>query len=721
MFLFMDRSRFRTSFAFVAAVLAFACFPGASHAQLFGGNGLFNRNKDDAPVGLSPEQIGIPTPVTGKVEAVKGMEIQFEIHAQSKTPAAKVEFLIRTFPSAGKITSLVDHPSKRNAAVVTYYADPGSTAESDAFAFAVRYRGGRYSSAMRYDISLGEVKSEISTDKEIDFGAVAVGSSVEKEITVRNLGKAEFSTRLALSPPWYLVDPADGNLALSGNGVRKVKVEFRPNLPGETTYFLSFSRSKHGTTKLIGQGGEPFRLVTQQATLALDERSGKRIGELVLLNPGVKPVRVLARGSNRLGASLEKEYFLPPGKPRSIKVALAATDTAPFDGMVQFYLETGLTKTVQVVAPVVPGSLQLSIPGSVTTELINFGQVKAGEMVDRSIILTNPGGVAVPLEFHIPSPFRLLNDPGPALAPMGSVNIAIGLNPPVTSRGPVDVTMNIFGNEQTLPIRLMGNVLKSKSGTGAAAPGNLPKGLPMGSLRLSSGRKDSSVSDSVDHAGSEEEKAVAAIGSPSSSVGDPVIIGSDRRVPKVGSPRGDDGIWFEEFNEEQMEALTSPLGNLTRPIKGRDVNLNIRRPEDLSILKTDSDSITLAWTAPRESDIYDFEVELSGMLDGGSGMPVHAWIPYENVKIKKVDRLVKAEIRNLMPKTTYEFRVFTVDENGRSSAPSDGMYAETQLPMDWTYIYLIVSILCLAILGLGVAKIIQSRRPEVYQAQYVDD
>jgi len=710
----VEWKKVRTVFGVVVALLFFTT---AADAQIFGGKGLFNR-KEDAPVGLTADQIGLPTPLTGRVEAVKGMEIQFELKAESKTPAAKVEFLIRTFPSAGKITSMTDHPTKRNVAVVTYYADPGSSAESDAFAFAVRYRGGRYSSAMRYDIGLGDVKSEISTDKEINFGEVSIGSSAEKEVTVRNLGKANFETTLSLAPPWYLVEPANGKLSLAGNGMQKVKVSFRPTLAGETSYFLSFARSKHGTTKLIGTGGEPFQLVTPQATLSLDEESGKRVGALVLQNTGVKPVRVLARASTRLGASLQKEYFLAPGRETPIKIGLQKTDAAPFDGMVQFYLESGLTKTAQVVAPVVPGSLQISIPDSATTELINFGQVKAGELAERAVVLTNPGGVAVPLEFHVPSPFRILNDPGPVLAPMGSVRIGIGLHPSVASKGPVDVTMNIYGNEQTLPLRLMGNILKSNRV--ASGPSNLPQGLPLGSMRMSAEPKNAANAGTSENSSQVGNTAgLDNVASNSSSTA--VVIGSKAPVPVVNIPDGEDVVYNQGMTERQMHALRSPLGNIISPAVGREINLEIRRPEDLSVLKSETDTITLAWTAPKNPELYDFEVELSGMFDSGSGMPTHVWAPYNQVEINRVGRLVKAEIKNLLPKSAYEFRVFTIDENGKSSAASAGLHAETQPPMDWTYVYLIIALLCVIVLILGVIRIRKDREGEVYQAQYVDD
>src|SRR5690606_15492856 len=126
--------------------------------------------KTEAPRAQTEDEIGVPVPVTGRVEVLKGHEVTFEIRAESKTPGATVEFLIRTFPSAGKIVSLVSKPNERNKAIVTYWADPASSATQDAFSFAVRYRGGRYSSEMRYDIDLAELKTEVQAPEEIDFG-----------------------------------------------------------------------------------------------------------------------------------------------------------------------------------------------------------------------------------------------------------------------------------------------------------------------------------------------------------------------------------------------------------------------------------------------------------------------------------------------------------------------------------------------------------------------
>ena len=81
---------------------------------------------------------------------------------------------------------------------------------------------------------------------------------------------------------------------------------------------------------------------------------------------------------------------------------------------------------------------------------------------------------------------------------------------------------------------------------------------------------------------------------------------------------------------------------------------------------------------------------------------------------------MKARIDRLSPVTRYELRVILKTADGRSSPPSTAIVATTELPMDWTYLYLAFGLVLLIGLGLGIRKIYLDRRPEVYQTQYVD-
>lgn len=695
-------------------------------AQLFGEEGLFGEKglfskKETAPRPLTEDEIGVPTPVTGRVETLKGQEIQFEIHAETKTAAATVEFLIRDFPTAGRIVSIQSKPLERNRALVTYYADPSSTATSDVFSFAVRYRGGRYSSAIRYDIDLVNVLSEIEVLGELDFGTVTVGNEEVRDISVRNKGNGPFESQLLLAPPWRMVDPPDGRLVLPPRGWRSIKVAFAPELPGETSYFLSMSRSKSGTTKLIGTGAEPFVLNAEELELGLDPVSGERRATLEVTSQSAKGLRLAVDASTRVKASLMPEYFVLPGQTAKVNIALGATDTAPFDGTLSMVLANGYRKTVRLFAPVVPGRIEISVPNSITRELINFGKVEAGKSAERAIIVTNRGGASVPLEFNIPEPFRLLTNPGPQLGPLSDVQLNIGLSPVAQDRGPIDVSMQVLSFDQVVPLRLLANVVGPPGSSPVSSASPTANSSPLSRMRMSSGSAPPSAIPAGSGTGASTSAADPSGGAPSGpALGASAPVLSD---PSMPTAVGNDPQkpWYANLETGEIDRLRSPEGFITRPLVERVINPELRSPEDLTMLDNSSRSLVISWTAPRDSERCQFEIEARGtLINEKTGMPESVWVPYDKVKIDRIDRLVKAELTGLFASSTYELRVFTTDENGRSSEPSEMIIGETTLPMDWTYIYAGMGAVLLAALGMGIRRVILNRRPEVYQAKYVD-
>lgn len=705
-----------TSTIFLVVLLATAV---TSNAQIFGGRGLFG-NKE-APLRTPTQQeIGTPAPISGRAEVVKGKETQFQIEAHSKAPGAAVEFLIRTFPSAGKIVSIVANPNQRNKAIVTYYADPSSSATTDAFAFAARYRDGRYSSAVRYDLDLvggNDAQSDIMVPSELDFGTVLVGEEAVLEIPIRNKGNSSFERMIYLSPPWKLVEPINNKVLVLGGSSKVLKVAFKPEMAGETSYYFSLSRSKTGTCLLKGTGEDPFTVVSETVELTLNEESREREGSIELLNKSKRPILLAARGSTRLQHSLDKEYLLAPGKTTEVPVRLSKTDTAPFDGAVELFLDNGYAKSVGVMAPVVPGKLEIEIPNSITTEVLNFGQVEAGRSTERGIRVTNVGGVAVPLDIHLPAPFRLLNDPGTQLAPLASTNLTVGLYPAATQRGPIDVTMTVSTNDDSHPIRLLGNSVKPSGGVPANAPSSPPAATNK-VFRLSAGNKMPEEDFSAEAPQPEtlvSKKTPAAPAVEINNSGYPASNGEDEDLRDVGK------LWYEELSPEAQLKMMTPLGFIARPLVQRDVDGTIREPEDLSVVETTSRSITLGWTAPADPADARFEVEVrASIFNPETKMNENVWMPYAEVEYDRIGRLVKAEVEGLQPMIDYEFRVLTVDGTGKSSYPSEAFVARTDLPMDWTWIYATLGLCIIGLVAWGVARVIKERRPPVYQTQYVD-
>ncbi len=680
---------------------------------------IFNRDKKN---NFTPSDPGVPIPVSGNTVGKKGHEIQFEIEAHSKTPGAIVEFLVRDFPIAGRIVSLVSKEGARNKAIVTYWADPNSAATSDAFSFAVRYRGGRYSSAARFDIALDGAKAaggaamvqgakiEVTPDK-LDFGKVAVGNETIKEVFVKNKGSKEFNHQLMLYSPWHVIEPEKGQLKLAPGTSQKIKIAFRPALTGPANYLLALNRSKEGLCTLQAQALDPFSFASDDIELIFDPKTRERKAELNIVHHGLKPTVVRILTSERIREGLPPTATLIPGDKNKLEVSLPKYDVAAFEGAIELSLKNGYGKTVNFWSKVVPAELSVEIPETISHEVLNFGKVEAGSTVDRGIILKNLGGEVAQLEFEIPEPFQLVSQPVNQIAPLGVVPFTVGLSPPATQQGAADAVMKIMQGEQVVSIRLLGNVLKGRGGFRLKAGGPAP--VPAApSTAASSATANANPSTSVN-------RVIPPVGGNSSIPSAAGSGGGGLRLsdakPTLPEPlrKTDDfePLWMQKEEAERMAQHKSSLGVPTRPVVNRSIDENLRGAEDLTLVEAKATRLTLGFTSPRDPELYTYEIESRSMavLEGG-GLPENVWMPLQSVEFERINRLVKAEIKNLFPSSMYEFRVITLDNNGKSAPPSEGIVAKTTLPMDWTYIYAGLAVVFLGILGFLIWKVIQQRR-----------
>jgi len=347
----------------------------------------------------------------------------------------------------------------------------------------------------------------------------------------------------------------------------------------------------------------------------------------------------------------------------------------------------------------------VNIPDSISAEVLNFGKVEASGSVEKKFVLRNVGGVAVPFELHIPTPFQILNNPGLQVGPRSEVSISIGLFPGASKRGSVDVTMNVFGGAQTLPIRLLGNVLPGSGASSSGAVNNSAasaKEFRFGASGGSSGAVSSQTPPAKES---------------------PQVVQIPNSKPEARTPSSSSGqSWREGLSAAERAELETPMGFVPRPVVTRVVNPALRRPEDLTVIKKDSRSITAGWTAPKGTAPFTFVIEMRALYanpDRGN-KPESIWIPYDNVEFERIDRLVKARIGGLSPFMTYEMRVLMIDDHDESSPPSAILTGETDMPMDWTYIYLVSGTLLVILLGFGITRIVLARRPDIYQSQYVN-
>lgn len=97
---------------------------------------------------------------------------------------------------------------------------------------------------------------------KLDFGAPAPGFSVTRELTFANAGAAPFVlSAFQILSPEFSVMPAVSTLTVPSNGVAKLTLEFKPNVPGARDSVFSFktnvSAQPAGDVALTGFGEGP--------------------------------------------------------------------------------------------------------------------------------------------------------------------------------------------------------------------------------------------------------------------------------------------------------------------------------------------------------------------------------------------------------------------------------------------------------------------------------
>ena len=690
--------------------------PPRIHAQILDGKlpKIFNRDRNNdtgrnsnGGRGGGPEitfvrDFGIPKPRPVKLETIKGHEVTFFISAETKTPGMTVEFLVRGFPTAGKLVSLISNPDNRSSARVTYYADPNSAATMDSFTFAARYPGGKYSPVTRCDIKIRDASSVINITKSADFGKVLVGERVEREIVIRNIGKLPFERTIQLFSPWKMIKPADGKISLPSGGQTHVRIAFLPVIDGPATYQLALSRSDQGTCTLQGEAVVPFAINKEEWELALNPSTGRRETNVFVKNNTERPVEVFLRTSSRLQTNIKDSMMLIPGKDNPIKVFLEKSDVAAFDGGLQLKLRNGYSQMTSVFCSVRPGELHLEVPGQIGNEIINFGKVTAGRSTERGVILQNKGGELLAFDVSVPEPFRLLSSADSQLAPLARKPISIGFYPAESDRGKADQMAVFRTANQEFKVRLVGNALR---------PPNAPRPVPEYRRKLQA--PDSPPDSSPVTAAVRDPDLIRPPGSsPQSSLSN----ASSNQPPNRPMSA------MRQFDEDQAVYTMSPFGTFTRSIIKREYASDLKSPEDFELLSAGPRRLEVGWTAPKNSDLDTFELEMRGeRINPETGMVESVWAPYPKVDYNRVGRLVKANINGLNPVTKYEFRVFTKDMNGRFSQASNAFGTQTTRTMDWTYIYMAMGLVLLGLLIWGIIVSIKQRRTEVYRSPFLQD
>lgn len=615
-----------------------------------------------------------PAPKDGTITAVKGQPITIELTSDARTRASVVEFLIRDFPLSGDLGALISRGEDRTKASITYTALQDTAATADSFTYAVRYPGGLWSTKGKVTIKLVASEPAIGATAEVDFGRVMLGQSETRDIFLSNSGNATYRNQIRLAPPFSLQDPENGLLDLAIGGQKVVKVRFTPVAEGPANLNLVFFRNDGGSTVLRGAGYAPFSLAGNEITLRWEEKSRTRLGAIGITGIAPKLLAASAQSADpRLRTNgADGALILKPGETTDLQVYLPSDDVRPFEGSIE--IAVGDYKLpVTVKAAVAPAYLVVENAGKDAGDrVIDFGSIKPGGVAQGSFQLRNAGGTVCKVNFNTGAPFSILAAGGRATLDPGETEaFAIRAAAPDHSPGPYEGALKIESDSgQIIPVTLRALFLTGENVASAmsANPSSFAPSLAVG--------------------------ANAASADPAAATGAPPA-GAANAAPRRSTPEE------EQRAIEEMEKLRSPLGFITLPTVERRIDPNVPpvAGESMKLIEDGTGHLTVGWQPPVGST-GDFEIEMRMMRQKDQNSPLESvWVPHHDVKFLPDDSgQMAADIRGLAPDRTYEFRLFTLGPGGGVSQPLP-FVAKTQIPLDWTWIYISFALLVLGGLG----------------------
>ena len=207
-----------------------------------------------------------PSPVATKVRLQPGGSAEIVLQANGAL-GKSINFLLRTPPAHG---AFVGSPRRigPDSMAITYVHRAADGPGHDAFTFAAQAQGTAVSAAETVDIEIVDaapgaapVSSGLpdlaARPVELDFGAVATGSSGNVTLTLENRGGGLATGRLDPPAPWAV--DGDASYSLGRGGTQTFRFVFRPQAEGSFAETLRVDTGNADSTtgcvvRLIGTG-----------------------------------------------------------------------------------------------------------------------------------------------------------------------------------------------------------------------------------------------------------------------------------------------------------------------------------------------------------------------------------------------------------------------------------------------------------------------------------
>ncbi len=609
--------------------------------------------------------LGKPGPQDQVIEAVRGESITVTLTNESKSPRARIDFVVKDQPLYGELLSLPQiDPRNPSQAIITYRSAPNSEAEADTFTWYARYApNGFYSAPARVTIKLSDPAPVLEVSEQVYFGKTVIGQESTREAHIANVGNATFDKVLEVKPPWRIIAPADSRVTLKPGEQRMVELGFVPTEQGSSVFELSLVDGKGGTILLNGEGYLPFKAEPADIKLDYQPTTRTRSANVTLYGLSSEAIVVSVHTDGRLSSTTGDRLLVKGGSKHEFQVSLPEKDAKAYDGFITLVTE-GYSRQIKVTAAVSPAFIGVELPDGSTT--INFGEVVPGISLSRAFRVHNVGGKEAVIDVQLPLPFELV-------IPDDS-NVV----PPQSSR---DFTI-LFG---------------SKEGS--------PSALHRKELAIKSGQQNLKFDVSV------VVKAPLELSSeplPPGATAMPSLAGTAiprNTLPKLRDPSTGQIIIPEkpeilQMTDDELEERRTPLGFLAEDLDPREYSNRVIPVPMFELIEQLRTSLVIGWSLPSPNQ-RQFVVDMRMTRQNTDTYKIDSvWIPWPDVEFSvDEESMVKATISGLNPNTYYEMRIVPTTGDGLYAKPSQALGIRTAMPIDWTWFERIVILSAIALLG----------------------
>ncbi len=394
----------------------------------------------------SPPTPRVPIAREAKAAAVRGIVREIRLEGVTASPK-QLDFIVRQPPRHGRLEGPPVKAGK-DVAVVRYVGNPGSTAATDTFTFAVKVEGIGTSTEATVTIQLEDPAPVLEAPGGVDLGRVLATELLERSITITNRGNAPFRATVPLPEGWSWLHPAQGQFDLPPGESIEATIGVRVREVGPIDQKITL---RPGTVvRVIGHARPPFLAHPSLVRLQWERGTARRAWQFTLSNNRPEPQTLQLTAPP--GLAVPPAVTVPALESVTVSIFCSGNLDRVQSGQLRLDGQ-GWSQSIDYEAPVAPAAVV--VEGVSADDTVDFGILEKaeGSPARRELTLRNIGGTPAVVRWDELKLFLLEGiTQETVLAPSAERRIVIQPRPDKPGRLKEELTLRMNGGDRVLQL-----------------------------------------------------------------------------------------------------------------------------------------------------------------------------------------------------------------------------------------------------------------------------